>query len=140
MLEMVLALLILGALAAVAIPRFAHSTIWEAEGQASAKEVVSALRFTRRRAIETGATRPEGCVFMANGSIYAAGETNQPVPLLQGELAEGWTFPSNPMVWFDALGAARGRTGESALWIEKGAAKWVISIDRTTGLIDYREE
>ncbi len=131
---------LLGVLAAVAVPRFAASVIWETEGEASAKQIVATLRLARRMAIDQAATDPSGFLVSGSGAIYAVYEagTMQMVGE-QKRLADGWGFAAGFQTVFDPLGAATGTTGTDAVLIQRDGNQWGIDIAPSTGAVRHVE-
>jgi len=140
LLELILVVVLLGVLAAVAVPRFAGSAIWETEGEASAKQVVATLRLARRMAIDQAATNPSGFLVGGSGTIYAVYEADtMQMVSEQKRLADGWGFAASFQTAFDPLGAATGTTGTNAVLIQRDSNQWGIDIAPSTGAVRHEE-
>lgn len=69
--ELILVIVILGILAAVAVPRFAESNLLATKAEGSVKDVVATLRLARRMAIDRAATNPNGFHAIGSGDTYS---------------------------------------------------------------------
>jgi len=120
--ELILVIVILGILAAVAVPRFAESNLLATKAEGSVKDVVATLRLARRMAIDRAATNPNGFCFLGSGDTYSvyAADTGQ----TEGEpkrLADGWLFRTTYTVKFNTLGSATNLAGGmNVIDIQKG--------------------
>jgi len=137
--ELILVLVILGILAAVAVPRFAESNLLATKAEGSVKDVVATLRLARRMAIDRAATNPNGFYVIGSGDTYAiyASDTGQ----TEGEpkrLADGWLFQTGYKIQFNALGSvANLANGMNVIDIRKGGETWRIELYGATGGLRY---
>jgi len=140
LLEMLLVVGLLALLAAVALPRFATSATWAAQGEASARKVVAAMRLARRMAVDHGATNATGY------RVECAGSTCRIFDLGAGAyyatpttLADGWSFEgSGWTVIFNPYGGAQVQGGQPAYAAISGSAgRWLVHLESATGYVWY---
>ena len=140
LLEMLLVVGLLALLAAVALPRFATSATWAAQGEASARKVVAAMRLARRMAVDHGATNATGY------RVECAGSTCRIFDLGAGAyyatpttLADGWSFEgSGWTVIFNPYGGAQIQGGQPAYAAISGSAgRWLVHLESATGYVWY---
>jgi len=138
--EAILALVILGVMAAIAIPRLANSAVWRVAGEASAQQVVGAMRLARTMSVETAAVEPGGYTVKGGTTAYAIYKTTGMTQVGDTQsLAAGWQFTANFEVRFDSLGAAGGAPiGADAFGLGRSGDQWLISVEPATGCITYR--
>ena len=140
LLEMLLVVGLLAIMAAVALPRFATSATWAAQGEASARKVVAAMRLARRMAVDHGATNATGY------RVECAGSTCRIFDLGAGAyyatpttLADGWSFEgSGWTVIFNPYGGAKVQGGQPAYGAISGSAgRWLVHLESATGYVWY---
>ena len=137
--ELLMVFVIMGILAAVAVPRLARSSIWTTEGETAAKKVLATARLARRMAVDQAATRPNGFYLICSGdafSIYAPDK-----PGTEGEvmhLPSGWTFGSSYTVQFNMLGAITNYASASGYVDIVGHGEtWRLELIKATGSGTY---
>ena len=140
LLEMLLVVGLLAILAAVALPRFATSATWAAQGEVSARKVVAAMRLARRMAVDHGATNATGY------RVECAGSTCRTFDLGAGAyyatpttLADGWAFEGDGWtVIFNPYGGAQIQGGQPAYAAISGSAgRWLVHLESATGYVWY---
>jgi len=137
--ELILVIVILGILAAVAVPRFAESNLLATKAEGSVKDVVATLRLARRMAIDRAATNPNGFCAIGSGDTYSvyAADTGRTEGAPK-RLASGWLFPIAYTVRFNTLGSATNLAGGmNAIDIQKGGETWRIELYGATGGLRY---
>ncbi len=138
--EVILVVILMGVLAAVAIPRFAGSALWGLEGEGSVRSVVATLQLARRMAIDQAATRPNGFHVVCSGATYSIYSPD--TGAVEGEtktLPDGWVFRSAYRAKFDTLGAEYGLAGAVTITIDGPDAVWYVQIAAPTGAVKYFE-
>jgi len=136
--EVILVVILMGVLAAVAVPRFARSNLWGVEGEAGAKETAATLRLARRMAIDRAATRPNGFYVVCSGASYYVCSTD--TGAVEGEtktLPDGWTFQKGYKVNFNALGAATGLASGDSIVVQGHGTTWCVAVVAATGSVRY---
>ena len=137
--ELILVIVILGILAAVAVPRFAESNLLATKAEGSVKDVVATLRLARRMAIDRAATNPNGFHAIGSGDTYSiyAPDTGRTEGAPK-RLASGWLFQTAYTVRFDTLGSATNLAGGmNTIDIQKGGETWRIELYGATGGLRY---
>ena len=137
--ELILVVVILGILAAVAVPRFAESNLLATKAEGSVKDVVATLRLARRMAIDRAATNPNGFYAIGSGDTYSvyAADTGRTEGAPK-RLASGWLFQTAYTVRFNTLGSATNLAGGmNAIDIQKGGETWRIELYGATGGLRY---
>ena len=137
--ELILVIVILGILAAVAVPRFAESNLLATKAEGSVKDVVATLRLARRMAIDRAATNPSGFHAIGSGDTYSiyAPDTGRTEGAPK-RLASGWLFQTAYTVRFDTLGSATNLAGGmNTIDIQKGGETWRIELYGATGGLRY---
>jgi prepilin-type N-terminal cleavage/methylation domain-containing protein len=139
LLELILVLVIMGILAAVAVPRFARSTLWTTEGETAARKVLAAARLARRMAVDQAATRPNGFHLICSGDVYSIYAPDKPGAEGEGmHLPSGWTFRSAYTVKFDTLGAISNYApGSGFVDIVGHGETWRLELIQETGSGTY---
>ncbi|HUX02562.1 MAG: prepilin-type N-terminal cleavage/methylation domain-containing protein [Phycisphaerae bacterium] len=136
--EVILVVILMGVLAAVAIPRFAGSALWGLEGEGSVRSVVATLHLARRMAIDRAATRPNGFYVVCSGASYYIYSPD--TGAVEGEtktLFDGWTFAKGYKLGFNSLGAETGLAGTDTVNIVGHGTTWLISVSGPTGSVKY---
>ena len=141
LIELLAVIVMLGLLAAVALPRLAKANLWMAEGEAAACRFAATLRLARRMAVENAADNPLGYMVVCTGTTY---RILDPKTGGFGEwiaLADGWQFDrSNYVVLLDPYGGARPAVGlPDELVIRKGTHRWIIHFEPATGYVWYEQ-
>lgn len=139
LIELLAVVVMLGLLAAVALPRLAEANLWMAEGQAAACKCAATLRLARRMAVENAADNTLGYVLVCTNTTY---RILDPTAGGFGEwiaLPHGWQFDrSDYVVLLDPYGGARPAVGlPDDVVIRKGAHQWIIHFEPATGYVWY---
>jgi len=136
--EVILVVILMGVLAAVAIPRFAGSALWGPEGEGSVRSVVATFHLARRMAIDQAATRPNGFYVVCSGATYSIYSPD--TGAVEGEtktLFDGWTFQKGYTLKFSSLGAETGLATADTVNIVGHGTTWLISVSGPTGSVKY---
>jgi len=137
LIELLAVLVLIGVLAAIALPRLADADAWQVQGEAGAAKVAGALRLARRMAIEGAAVNATGYRLECTNTSYLvrdlAAATCQPTVVLDG----GWRFDeSDYNVTFDPYGGARATVGKpNYLGLHKGDKRWRVCFEPATGYV-----
>jgi len=135
LIELLAVVVVLGLIAAVALPRLADADLWMAEGEAAVRKVVATARLARRMAVENAATNSAGYVLVCtqrsfrilNAADWTYGE--------KMVLADGWQFDrSDYILAFNPYGGAlRGGGLAGDMVVRRGDKRWAIHIEPATG-------
>jgi prepilin-type N-terminal cleavage/methylation domain-containing protein len=136
LLELLAVVVILGILAAVAVPRLASSTVGSARGEAGATGVADTLRLARRQAVEHGATNAAGYSVVCTATSYSIKDLSAGTLGPSTSLPQGWAFESSSYtVTFDPYGAASGTGGVTSLSLTDGTRHWHVNFVPATGFV-----
>lgn len=137
LIELLAVLLLIGVLAAIALPRLADADAWQVQGEAAAAKVAGALRLARRMAIERAAVNATGYRLECTNASYLvrdlASATCQPAVALD----RGWRFDEGDYaVTFDPYGGAQAAAGKpNYLGLHKGSSRWLVRFEPATGYV-----
>ena len=138
--ELIVIIVILGALAFIAIPRLQFATIYRKQADTVARKVVTDLRRTRRLAISDAANNTDGFALNRTGSTYEI------VDLSDGQTIPNGTFSIDSQIscsggivfQFGPLGNLK--TGsDSQLTVSAQGKTFTINITPATGIIQCTE-
>ena len=133
--ELIIIVVILGALAFIAIPRLRFATLYRKQADTVARKIVTDLRRTRQLAISNAATNTNGFALNRTGLTYEIADGNgTPIP--------NGTFPIDPKITcsggtsfqFGPLGNLKTES-DSQLTVSAEGKIFTISITRATGMI-----
>ena len=139
--ELIVILVILGALALVVVPRLQFATLYRQQADTVAKKLVTDLRRTRRLAISDAKDNTDGF------SLNRAGLTYEIV-----DLSDGTTIPNGTFTIDSAMSCSGGTTfqfgplgnlktgSDSQLTVSSGEKTFTISIIPATGIVQCSEE
>lgn len=138
--ELIVIVVILGALAFIAVPRLRLAALYRKQADTVARKIVTDLRRTRRLAISNAATNTNGFALNRTGSTYEI------VNLSDGTTIPNGTFSIDSKITcsggttfqFGPLGNLK--TGsDSQLTVSAEEKNFTISITTTTGMIQCTE-
>jgi len=138
--ELIMIVVILGALAFIAVPRLQFATVYRKQADTIARKLVTDLRRTRRLAVSDAATNTDGYALNRTGSTYEI------VDLSDGETIPNGTFSIDSKIscsggtsfQFGPLGNLK--TGsDSQLTVSAQEKTFTISITSATGIIQCTE-
>lgn len=138
--EVIVIVVILGALAFIAVPRFRHSTIYRKKADTTAKRIVTDLRRTRRLAITNAADNTDGFVLNRTGSTFEIEDLSDSITVRNGT----FTVDSNiscsggTSFRFGPLGNLKAGS-DSQLVISSEGKSFTIDIIPATGIIKCTE-
>ena len=136
--ELIIIVVILGALAFIAIPRLRFAALYRKQADTVARKIVTDLRRTRQLAISNAATDPNGFALNRTGLTYQIVDGNgTPIP--------NGTFSIDPKIacsggtnfQFGPLGNLTG--SDSQLAVSADGKIFTISITPATGMIQCTE-
>lgn len=141
LIELLAVVVMLGLLAAVALPRLAGANLWMAEGEAAACKCAATLRLARRMAVENAPDNPLGYMVVCTQGSYRIVDPKAPEAGEVIALADGWQFDrSDYVVLLDPYGGARPAVGlPDELVIRKGTYRWIIHLEPATGYVWYEQ-
>jgi len=142
LIELLAVVVMLGLLAAMALPRLAGANIWMAEGEAGACRFAATLRLARRMAVENAPDNPLGYRVVCTQRSYRIVDPKAPGAGEVIVLADGWRFDrSDYVVLLDPYGGARPAVGlPDELVIRKGTHRWIIHFEPATGYVWYEQD
>jgi len=138
--ELIMIVVILGALAFIAVPRLQFATVYRKQADTIARKLVTDLRRTRRLAVSDAATNTDGF------ALNRAGSTYEIVDLSDGQTIPNGTFSIDSKIscsggtsfQFGPLGNLK--TGSnSQLTVSAQGKTFTISITPATGIIQCTE-
>jgi len=138
--ELIVIVIILGALAFIAVPRLQFATIYRKQADTVARKVVTDLRRTRRLAISDAADNTDGF------ALNRTGLTCEIVDLSDGSTIPNGTFTIDSKIscsggtsfQFEPLGNLKAGS-DSQLTVSAEGKTFTISITPATGIIQCTE-
>jgi len=142
LIELLAVVVVLGLVAAIALPRLANADLWMAKGEAGVRKVVATARLARRMAIENAATNASGYTLICTQGTYRILNMSN---LTYGEeisLADGWQFDrSDYVVAFTPYGGAiKGGGLSDNMIIGNGEKQWAVHFEPATGHVWCEQE
>ncbi|MBN1787688.1 MAG: hypothetical protein JW806_04770 [Sedimentisphaerales bacterium] len=140
--ELIVVVLILGAMSFVIVPRMSISFITTGKTRTTAHKITSAIRYARSLAIADAATNSQGyMVSMTGGGSYTGYEV---AVLGSGEIVETGTIdPEVSCTGADdfRFGPLGQRTGDTdSLTVSGGGETYLVSVVTATGLVKCEEQ
>jgi Tfp pilus assembly protein FimT len=140
LIELIVIIAMLGALAFIAIPRLRFSAIYRKQADTDARKIVTDLRRARQLAISDAATNTSGFALNRTGSNF------QIVNLSNGTTVPNSTFSTNPKVTcsggtafqFGPLGNLKAGS-DYQLTVSAQGKNFTISITPATGMVQCIE-
>lgn len=137
--ELIVIIVILGALAFIAIPRLRFAALYRKQADTVTRKIVTDLRRTRQLAISDAATNTDGFALNRTGLTYEI------VDLSDGTTIPNGTFSIDPKITcsggtsfqFGPLGNLTG--SDSQLTVSAEGKTFTISITTATGIIQCTE-
>jgi Tfp pilus assembly protein FimT len=139
--EIILAVIFLGIMAVIAIPRISFSGSSRQQVDNLARKFVTDLRRTRMLAISNAATNTTGFTLQMTGSApYYSGyqiidDSNTPGTVVDSQTIDSTILISGSQVSFGPLGNVRA--GSLMLQITAQNRRYVIFITRSTGMVKW---
>ena len=142
LIELLAVVVMLGLLAAMALPRLAGANIWMAEGEAGVRKVAATARLARRMAVENAADNSAGYQLVCKQRSYQILNAKDGTYGEETFLADGWQFDkSDYIVVFDPYGGALKAGGLSGeMIIRKGEDRWAVHFESATGYVWYEQD
>jgi len=137
--ELIIIVAILGALAFIAIPRLRLAVLYGQQADTVARKIVTDLRRTRQLAISNAATEPNGFALNRDGLTYEIVDgSGTPIPNGTFSIDPKITCSDGTIFQFGPLGNLK--TGShSRLAVSAGDKTFTISITPATGMIQCTE-
>jgi Tfp pilus assembly protein FimT len=137
--ELLAVVVILGVLAAVAMPRFSNSATWSVRGEKDAAKVAATLRLARRMAVENAAVNPTGYAVECSATSYRILNLYTGAYGPATALASGWEFDKNNYkVVFNPYGGATETNNLSDhLELHSLTEEWNVNFEPATGYVWY---
>jgi prepilin-type N-terminal cleavage/methylation domain-containing protein len=135
--EMLIVVLIIGAMLFVAVPRFSMATAKAGNAEAAAQKIAAGLRYTRSLAISNAATNSKGFSLNMTGSGSYTGFTI--VDLSSGNVVKtetivaGITCTGANDFWFGPLG--NRLTDSDSLIVSAGGKTFNVTVISATGMV-----
>ncbi|MFA5292969.1 MAG: hypothetical protein WC496_08050 [Phycisphaerae bacterium] len=135
--ELLIVLLMMGAIIFIAVPRLGSATIALGKSQTAANKMAAAIRHCRTLAISNAAQYPQGFTLNMIGS--GSYTSFQIVNVQTGQVVESGTIPANVsctgagQFQFGPLGNRTGGTGN--LTVTMSGKTYVISVITATGMV-----
>ena len=141
LIELLSVVVMLGLLAAVALPRLAEANLWMTAGEAATCRFTATLRLARRMAVENAPDNPLGYMVVCTRTTYRILDAKTGGFGEWIALADGWQFDrSDYVVLLDPYGGAKPAVGlPDELVIRKGAHRWIIHFEPATGYVWYEQ-
>jgi len=137
-LELILVVVLMGLLAAMAVPRLANSALASPQGEVSARNLAGTLRLARRMAVDNGALNTLGYRVECSKDSYRILDLGMGTYGATFKLADGWKFePDGGAVTFNPYGGAQGASGVTTyLTIRKSSTEWwLVRFEPATGYV-----
>jgi Tfp pilus assembly protein FimT len=137
--ELIVIVAILGALAFIAIPRLQFATLYRKQADTVARKIVTDLRRTRQLAISNAATNTNGFALNRTGLTYQIVDGNgAPIPNGTFSIDSKITCSGGTNFQFGPLGNLTGSDSQLAVYAE--GKTFTITITPATGMIQCTEE
>jgi type II secretory pathway pseudopilin PulG len=141
--ELIIIIVILAAVAFIAIPRLQFATLYRKQADTVARKIVTDLRRTRQLAISNAATDPNGFALNRDGLTYEIVDgSGTPIPNGTFSIDPKITItcPDEKSVQYFQFGPLGNLTGtDSTLTISAEGKDFIISITPATGMIKCTE-
>jgi len=137
LIELLAVVVVLGLVAAIALPRLANADLWMAEGEAGVRKVVATARLARRMAIENAATNASGYTLICTQRTYRILNMSNFTYGEETSLTDGWQFDrSDYLVAFTPYGGAlKGGGLSDDMIIRTGEKRWAVHFEPATGYV-----
>ncbi len=136
--ELIVILVILGALAFIAIPRLQFATVYRKQADTVAKKIVTDLRRTRRLAISNAADNTDGYALNRTGLTYKIVDSSDGTTIETFSIDSKISCSDGTSFQFGPLGNLK--TGaDSQLTVSAEGKTFTISIIPATGIIQCTE-
>jgi Tfp pilus assembly protein FimT len=136
--ELIVIVVILGALAFIAIPRLRFAALYRKQADTVARKIVTDLRRARQLAISNAATNPNGFALNRTGLTYQIVDGNgTPIPNGTFSIDPKITCSGGTAFQFGPLGNLTG--SDSQLAVSANGKIFTISITPATGMIQCTE-
>jgi prepilin-type N-terminal cleavage/methylation domain-containing protein len=136
--EMIVVVLIIGALAFIAVPRLNLAALYHKQAHTVAKTIVTDLRRTRTLAIVNAATNQNGFTLRIDGSSYLIIDNNTPggatVPNSQQTIPPQVHFDGGPDFTFGPLGNLT--SSKTQLKVSAEGREYILTIISATGIVE----
>ncbi|MBN2019689.1 MAG: hypothetical protein JW749_05635 [Sedimentisphaerales bacterium] len=131
--EIIIVVLILGALAFIAAPRLNFGALYRKQAHIVAKQIVTELRRTRTIAISNAASNPTGYTFRITGSTYQIIDDSNSTTISERTIDSHINFGGGTEFSFGPLGNLR--TGSSPMTVTYGSTTYTITVITGTGIV-----
>jgi prepilin-type N-terminal cleavage/methylation domain-containing protein len=137
--EMIVVVLIIGALAFIAVPRLNLAALYHKQAHTFAKTIVTDLRRTRTLAIVNAATKRNGFTLRIDSSSYQIIDNNTPagetVPNSQQTIPSQVTCEGGPDFTFGPLGNLTSSVTQLKVSDKDKSRTYTITIKSATGMV-----
>jgi prepilin-type N-terminal cleavage/methylation domain-containing protein len=138
--EMLVVVLIIGALTFIAVPRLNFAALYRKQAHVVAKQIVTDLRRTRTMAISRAATNQTGFTLRIDGSSYLIIDNNTPagetVPNSQQTIPTQVSYEGGPDFSFGPLGNLTSSGTQLKVHDEAEGRTYTITIISGTGIVE----
>jgi len=136
--EMIVVVLIIGALAFIAVPKLNFAALYRKQSHTVAKTIVTDLRRTRTLAIVNAATKQNGFTLRIDSSSYLIIDNNTPggetVPNSQQTIPKEVHCNGGPDFTFGPLGNLTSSGTQLEVFADEDR-KYIITITSATGMV-----
>jgi prepilin-type N-terminal cleavage/methylation domain-containing protein len=144
LIELIIVVLIIGALAFIAVPRLMMATVALGGSNTGAERIAAAIRQARTLAISKALTNPQGFELDMTNIVSGSYTSYQIVNVRTNDVNETGTIPSNvtcsgaSQFQFGPLGNRTG--GTSSLTVSGGGKTYLISVVTGTGMVKCTQQ
>ena len=137
LLEAIMIVVILGALAFIAVPRLNFAALYHQQAETIAKKITTDLRRTRTMAITKAATNTTGYTLRVTGSTYQIIDDSNSVTVDTQTIDSNISCGGGTEFQFGPLGNLR--TGSTPLTVSSGSRTYTITVTSATGIVKCTE-
>ncbi len=133
--EMIVVVLIIGALAFIAVPRLNLAALYHKQAHIVAKTIVTDLRRTRTLAISNAATNATGFTLSISGSVYQIVNDSNGATVDSQAIDSHITCGGGTVFSFGPLGNLRASSTPLTVSDKNGERTYTITITPGTGMV-----
>ena len=144
LIELIIVVMIIGALAFIAVPRLIMATVALGGSNTGAERIAAAIRHCRTLAISNALNNPQGFSLNMTNVVSGSYTGFQIVNVRTNDVNETGTIPANvtcsgaSQFQFGPLGSRIGGTGN--LTVSGGGKTYVISVFTSTGMVQCTKQ
>jgi Tfp pilus assembly protein FimT len=135
--EVIIVVLIIGAMAFIAVPRLNFGVLYRQKAHTVAKTIVTDLRRTRTLAITKAATNPTGYSLRITGSTYQIIDDSNSATVGSQTIDSHISCGGDTQFLFGPLGNLRDESGDQLTVSDKDVSRtYTITVIRGTGIVE----